>query len=110
MWVNILTNVRKIVVTDKLNFRMSYHMAYSEEARATARVKKGKEQRDFHAKLRFAQNDGLKKNFEFWTDERSKRRGQIYLHYALQEGGNEDLLLVILNYELQNATSTTPSY
>ena len=28
-------------------------------------------------------------NFEFWTDERSKRRGQIYLHYALQEGGKD---------------------
>ena len=25
--------------------------------------------------------------------------GMIILHYALQEGGNEDLLLVILNFE-----------
>ena len=59
--------------------------------------------RDSHAKLRFAQNDE-KLNFEFVTDERSKRRGQIYLQYALQEGGNEDLLLVILNFELQNVS------
>ena len=72
----------------------------TKEQRGKSKDERGKR---FSRKTALPQNDE-KLNFEFVTDERSKRRGQIYLHYALQEGGNEDLLLVILNFELQNVS------